>query len=74
MTVTIEDRYYMPPEPVYRPLTETCLYEPDGADAECGEEVAHDDAILCEAHLTEFESGWISWEEYRAILAHHQIA
>ena len=74
MTTTIEDRYYMPPEPAYAPLAEACLHEEDGATTECGAPVAHDDAILCPTHLDQLDDGVITWEEYRALLAHHEIA
>lgn len=71
---TIEDRYYMPPEEVYAPLAEACLYEPDGTAGICGQEVDHDDAILCPQHLEQLDDGHISWEEYRALQAHYEIA
>ena len=70
---TIEDRFYQPPEPVYAPLAEWCLFEEDGATIECGAEVDHEDAILCPVHLDQLDQGHITWEEYRALLAHHQL-
>lgn len=70
---TIEDRFYTPPEPVYAPLAEWCLYEEGGAPAECGAPVDHDDAIMCSTHLDQLDQGVIAWEEYRALLAHHQL-
>lgn len=68
---TIEDRYYQQPE---TPDTEEkCRYEnPDGI--ECGEEAAYLSEVLCPTHLDQLDAGVISWDEYRAIQAHYEIA
>ena len=36
--------------------------------------IAHDDAILCETHLDQLDQGIITWNEYRALQAHYEIA
>lgn len=65
---TIEDRYYQPSEAMYTPINRGCLYEPDGTEDPCGEET-EDGSSVCPPH-----EDTITWDEYRALQAHYEIA
>ncbi|WP_433701768.1 hypothetical protein [Nocardiopsis sp. CA-288880] len=68
MTLTVEDRYYLPEE--VPDVETTCMVEVNrlGYDVECGQ--LCDDGPICGAHMLDVDAGRISYEAYRRYLAH----
>ncbi|MEU3020104.1 hypothetical protein ABZ635_22215 [Nocardiopsis sp. NPDC007018] len=64
---TIEDRYYMQPEPP--DAEEMCRYENEDG-AECGMEAAYHCEVLCRHHVDLVDTGDITWAGYRALADH----